>query len=195
MIVSVFVLVGSLFFVGGDRFGAFASRSHPYMDTDMPIRRAAPSNQTVVSPLPPIHHLSICITHWLPTGEPQIIDPRKFNVLGPNNTFRTDTDFFNPTNSTPPFFQIFSPSFLTILGSSPSVRLIASNETFAFAHEAPVWIPELDEVFFSSNDGGAFGMSDLERNNVVSRVSLREVRRGGGATVLEVCIIIIDPSH
>jgi len=115
-----------------------------------------------------------------------IINPLSFNVIGPNDTFRTDAQLFNPTNTTPPFFQVFDPAFLDILGDSPSVRAIASNDTFAFAHEAPVWIPQTDEVFFASNDGGALGMSDLNHNNRVSRIPLGDVRSGKNATVIEV---------
>ncbi|KAJ3477050.1 hypothetical protein NLI96_g10728 [Meripilus lineatus] len=80
----------------------------------------------------------------------QVINPLSFTVLGPSPTpFRTSsiTQFFNPTNTTPPFFQIFHPSFLSILGPSPSIRSIASNPGFAFAHEAPVWDERTDEVF------------------------------------------------
>jgi len=115
-----------------------------------------------------------------------MIDPRSFNVIGPNGIFRNDSEFFNPTNSTPPFFQVFDRAFLDVLGERASVRLIAENETFAFAHEAPVWIPGRDEVFFSSNDGGALGMSDLNHSNRVSRVELKGVREGRNATVIEV---------
>lgn len=110
----------------------------------------------------------------------QVINPLSFTVLGPSPTpFRTSsiTQFFNPTNTTPPFFQIFHPSFLSILGPSPSIRSIASNPGFAFAHEAPVWDERTDEVFFASNDGGLLGMSDLERNNQVAKINLKEVQR------------------
>ena len=31
---------------------------------------------------------------------------------------------------------------------------MASNASFAFAHEAPIYVPETDEVFFASNVGG-----------------------------------------
>ncbi|KAJ3933060.1 MAG: D-lactonohydrolase-like protein [Lentinula lateritia] len=105
------------------------------------------------------------------------VDPRSFAVMGPNADFRNDsfTVLFNPTSTTPPFFQIFDQRFLAILGDAPSFREIASNATFAFAHEAPVYNEPTDEVFFSSNDGGPLGMSDLNHNNVISKISMREV--------------------
>ena len=36
-------------------------------------------------------------------------------------------------------------------------------------------MPDTDEVFFVSNDGGALGMSDIDHNNQVSVISLKEV--------------------
>ncbi|CAL1710465.1 unnamed protein product [Somion occarium] len=106
-----------------------------------------------------------------------LIDPLDFNVLSQNGAFRDSsfTEFFNPTNSTPPFFQVFHPDFLSILGKKPSIRAIAANPEFAFAHEAPIWLPGTDEVFFASNDGGPLGMSDIDHNNQVSKVSLKDV--------------------
>lgn len=106
------------------------------------------------------------------------MDPLTFNVLGQNGSFRDSsfTQFFNPTNTSPPFFQAFHPDFLTVLGKNPSIRAIASNPGFAFAHEAPIWLPSTDEIFFASNDGGALGMSDLDHNNQVSKISLKEAQ-------------------
>jgi len=87
------------------------------------------------------------------------------------------TQYFNPTNATPPFFQVFDQAFLDILGPDASIVEIASNATFAFAHEAPVYVPATDEVFFASNDGGPLGDSDLDHNNVVSKLSLADTER------------------
>ncbi|KAF9465894.1 calcium-dependent phosphotriesterase [Collybia nuda] len=106
------------------------------------------------------------------------VDPRSFAVLGGVNATFRESSFetsFNPTSTAPPFFQIFDPSFLTILGPNPSIRQVASNSTFAFAHEAPVYVSATDEVFFASNDGGPLGMSDLDHNSVVGKISLKDV--------------------
>ena len=107
----------------------------------------------------------------------KVIDPLKFAVLGQNATFRSSsfTEFFNPTNTTPPFFQAFDPAFFDVLGPNPSIRVIASNPGFAFAHEAPIWVQKTNEVFFASNDGGPLGFSDIDHNNQVSKISLDEV--------------------
>ncbi|KAL0070748.1 hypothetical protein AAF712_001969 [Marasmius tenuissimus] len=101
--------------------------------------------------------------------------------MGENATFRTNafdnSSFFNPTSKVPPFFQVFDASFLAVLGENASIREIARNDTFAFAHEAPVYYPSTDEVFFASNAGSKLGMSDLEHNNAVSKISLEEAER------------------
>lgn len=113
------------------------------------------------------------------------VDPASFAVLGENGSFRNSsfTELFNPTNSTPPFFQVFHPDFVTkVLGSSASIRVVASNPGFAFAHEAPIWLPDTDEVFFASNDGGPLGFSDLDHNNRVSKINLGEVARAADAS-------------
>ena len=114
----------------------------------------------------------------------QLVDPLTFNVLGINASFREDAvaEFFNPTNTTPPFFQVFDPEFLKILGPNATIRAIAANPDFAFAHEAPVWVPQTDEIFFASQDGGALGFSDIDHNNQVSKINLGEVARAIKAT-------------
>ncbi|KAJ7879388.1 D-lactonohydrolase-like protein [Mycena leptocephala] len=128
-----------------------------------------------------------------PPNQSVFIDRHTSNVIGSSGPFRTDTSgFFNPTNTTPPFFQIFDRAFLDILGPSPSIRLIASNESFAFAHEAPIWIPETGEVWFCSDEGGGRAIhSDVNTNNVVSRIRMQEVRGGGDVSITPVTL---DPS-
>ncbi|TFK69998.1 calcium-dependent phosphotriesterase [Pluteus cervinus] len=110
------------------------------------------------------------------------VNPQSFAVLGQTNSlsvsaFRNSsfTQFFNPTNTEPPFFQIFDPGFLDILGPNPTFNQVASNSTFAFAHEAPVYVPELNEVFFASNDGGPLGMSGLNENSKYGKINLTTV--------------------
>lgn len=124
----------------------------------------------------------------------QFIEPRSFAVLSNNFPFRTDSlsQHFNPTNATPPIFQVFNQAFLDILGPEASIVEIASNATFAFAHEAPVYVPTTDEVFFASNDGGSLGNSDLNHNNMVFKLSLADAERAlqrSGGRVVDVPII------
>ena len=122
-------------------------------------------------------------------------------MLGINGSFResSTTEFFNPTNTTPPFFQVFDPEFLNILGPNATIRAIVTTPDFAIAHEAPIWVPDTDEVFFSSKDGGVPGVSDIDHNNQVSKISLREVARaikaaGPGAPPVNVTVTKGRPS-
>ncbi|KAF5392812.1 hypothetical protein D9757_000942 [Collybiopsis confluens] len=112
-----------------------------------------------------------------------IVDRLNFGVLGTSGTFRNDPEnqYYNPTNSSAPFFQVFEDEFLDIIGPNPSLNIISSDPSFAFAHEAPVWMPDTDEVFFASNAGGALGRSDINRNNQVFKMSLREVAEAMGS--------------
>jgi gluconolactonase len=101
------------------------------------------------------------------------VDPASFAVL---TTFRnSSSQLFNPTSTPPPFIQVFDPGFYEILGPNPSLTQIASNATFAFAHEAPIYYPDTDEIFFSSNNGGTLGDSGLNKNNVVNKINMGAV--------------------
>ncbi|KDQ22634.1 hypothetical protein PLEOSDRAFT_1109731 [Pleurotus ostreatus PC15] len=100
-------------------------------------------------------------------------DPVSFAVLGQNATFRAsafDTSF-NPTSTPPPFFQVVDNRFLDILGHNPSFHEIASNPNLPFANEAPVYVPALDELFFSSFSSPG----NASVNNKVNRVRMSEV--------------------
>lgn len=63
------------------------------------------------------------------------------------------------------------------MGPSPSLHLIASNDSYAFAHEAPIWSEFTDEVFFAANAGGTLGMSDINHNSKVGKISLKEAEK------------------
>ncbi len=125
----------------------------------------------------------------------QYISPSSFAVLGSSYDWRVNSSMtFNPTNSSAPIFQIFDPNFLSILGSEPSLRLVASNPDFAFAHEAPVWVPDSDEVFFTSNGGGSLGRSGLDQNNQMGKISLQEVAAaiGNGTRSINVTVTAVS---
>ncbi|KAG5645672.1 hypothetical protein DXG03_005510 [Asterophora parasitica] len=125
------------------------------------------------------------------------IDPKSFAVLGGTDKgFRESSfkSFFNPTSTAPPFFQVFDRRFLSILGPNASIREVAFNTTFAFAHEAPIYVSATDEVFFGSNDGGPLGLSDLDNNNVIGKISLKDVDAAIAAndSAINVPVTILD---
>ncbi|KAF8921425.1 hypothetical protein CPB85DRAFT_329490 [Mucidula mucida] len=99
--------------------------------------------------------------------------------MGPNATFRQSAfdpaEYFNPTNSRPPFFQAFDASFFDVLGDSPSIHQVAENATWAFAHEGPVYIPYTDEVIFASRAGGDLSFSDWDNNNQMCKISMSDI--------------------
>ena len=98
--------------------------------------------------------------------------------MGANYTqWRTNNSFvgFDPTDTTPPFIQVFDPSFVDITGPNATILPVVSNPGFAFAHEAPIYVPDLNVVFFSSNDGGPLGYNGWNNNSVVSMLNMTEV--------------------
>ncbi|KAG1883854.1 calcium-dependent phosphotriesterase [Suillus subluteus] len=105
------------------------------------------------------------------------IDPLLYNDVGANYTkWRNSSAIgFNPTNTAPPFIQVFDRSFLDITGPFATIRKIASNPGFAFAHEAPIYVQDLNLVFFASSGGGALAYSGWYNNSVVSMINMTEV--------------------
>ncbi|EIW75732.1 calcium-dependent phosphotriesterase [Coniophora puteana RWD-64-598 SS2] len=122
------------------------------------------------------------------------INPLEYNVLGPNSTWYTErntSDFigFNPTQTAPPFFQVFDPSFVTdVLGPGAQIRKVASSPGYALAHEAPVHVSALHALFFSSNDGGPEGYNGWYNNSVVSWLNVSEVEQSWNDTEINVPI-------
>lgn len=94
---------------------------------------------------------------------------------------------------------MFDPEFLQILGANPSITEIASNASFAFAHEAPIYYPDTDEFFFASNAGGALGNSGMNQNNVVNKISMAAVETalasGQSPARVQIQQVRPSPSH
>ncbi|KAJ6581078.1 hypothetical protein B0H19DRAFT_1113537 [Mycena capillaripes] len=99
--------------------------------------------------------MSLAINVGLVIGQAPIVreDKRTFAVLDPHGPFRNGSQRnFEPNpnaNLTPPYFQIYDDRFTEILGPNPTIRVIVENDTFAFAHDGPIWVPATDEVFFT----------------------------------------------
>ncbi|KAI9568697.1 calcium-dependent phosphotriesterase [Boletus coccyginus] len=110
------------------------------------------------------------------------INPLEYNVVGANYTqWRTNDSLvgFDPTNTTPPCIQFFDPSFLKVTGVDATMRLVASHPGFSVAFEAPIYVPELNLVFFASYPGGYSGWYN---NSVISMVNMTEVDNALAAT-------------
>ncbi|KAL1702074.1 hypothetical protein EV121DRAFT_282138 [Schizophyllum commune] len=73
--------------------------------------------------------------------------------------------------------EVFDKTFAHMLGKNARITEVARNDSFAFAHEAPIWDPKTEDVYFASNAGGALGMSGLHANNRVGKISLKGLGR------------------
>ncbi|KAF9557269.1 calcium-dependent phosphotriesterase [Agrocybe pediades] len=141
-------------------------------------------NPTVLALLAVVARLRSC--------EAQSLPPLSFAVLGQNATFRPGQNgsiqqFLNPTNSTPPFFQIFHSDFLDILGPDAFVRTIAANDTFAspgFAFEAPFFNPPTNEMFFASSV--FVPESSFNHSNRISKINMTLVEQELAADVQDI---------
>ena len=102
---------------------------------------------------------------------------------------------FNPTDTTSPFIQVFDSSFLDITGPNATIRRVVTNSGFAFAHEAPIYVPDLNVVFFASNGGGALGYSGWYNNSVVSMLNMTLVDDALASTTGDVNIQIQTVSN
>ena len=132
------------------------------------------------------------------TDARQFVDRKTLAVRHPDyhGSWKNATEHLTPGHDfvhDEPVFQVFDPDFLKILGPNPSVRRITEIKDYMFAHEAPVWSPETDEVFFSSRAGNVPGISDIDHNNMVSKFNLGEVARaievaGPGAPPVHVSV-------
>ncbi|KAG5803080.1 hypothetical protein H9Q74_012308 [Fusarium xylarioides] len=116
----------------------------------------------------------------------QIIDQKSFNVLEhvpPPKEANATTRFLWPGVSyeslTERPFHIYDAEFLDIIGSNPTLTLLATSEKDPIFHEAVVWNPPTEEVFFSS---------------VIQKISLAEAEalKNGSHTESQVKITVVD---
>ncbi|KAH7303910.1 hypothetical protein B0I35DRAFT_364025 [Stachybotrys elegans] len=89
-------------------------------------------------------------------------------------------------------FHVFHEEFIAIIGESPTLTLIADSGTNPMFHEAVVWHPPTEEVFFAQNAGAKAAGTGLHRSSVIQKVSLSEamavshLRNGVGKVQVQV---------
>ncbi|OTB20072.1 hypothetical protein K445DRAFT_52357 [Daldinia sp. EC12] len=115
-------------------------------------------------------------------GQAQIIDWKSFNVLptvSPPSVANASTVFFLPPGhdleslkERP--FHIYDDEFYDVIGSNPTLTLIANTGTNPMFHEAAVWYPPTDEMFFVQNAGAAAAGTGLNKSNIISKIALSE---------------------
>ncbi|KAK5993096.1 Lactonohydrolase oryL-like protein [Cladobotryum mycophilum] len=111
----------------------------------------------------------------------QIIDPSIFAVLPevpPPDVANGTTIFIPPGSSIESLFErpfhIYHPDFLDIIGSNPTLTLIAQDDTNPLFHEAVVWYPPTDEVFFVQNAGAPDAGTGLNVSSIIQKISMKE---------------------
>ncbi|KAJ7626304.1 D-lactonohydrolase-like protein [Mycena polygramma] len=116
--------------------------------------------------------ISLGINLVLVTGQASPVvreDKRAFAVLDPNGHFRNGTQLFEPTPNvtlTPPYFQVYDDRFDDILGPNPTIRVIVENDTFSFAHDAPVWIQATNQIFITGGKTEGRPVSFINLNDL-----------------------------
>ncbi|KAI1265727.1 hypothetical protein F5Y18DRAFT_44931 [Xylariaceae sp. FL1019] len=114
-------------------------------------------------------------------AQAQFIDQRAFNVLpyvAPPSVFNGTTPFTPPGYDLSALlekpFHVYDDEFYDVIGPSPSLTLIAHSDSDPIFHEAVVWYPPTNEVFFAQNAGAPAAGTGLNKSSVVLKISLQE---------------------
>ncbi|KAL7939389.1 gluconolactonase-like protein [Trichoderma chlorosporum] len=114
-------------------------------------------------------------------SQAQIVDPSIFAVMPvvPPESAANITTIFVPPGSTMESlkqrpFHVYHPDFIHILGENPTLTLIADSGTDPLFHEAVVWYPPTDEVFFAQSAGPLAAGTGLKKSSLILKVSLDE---------------------
>ncbi|KAK7424595.1 hypothetical protein QQZ08_008605 [Neonectria magnoliae] len=154
-------------------------------------------------------HSGLGLTSWgvvaakLPSAA-QIIDQRTFNVLDevpPPSQANDSTLFLWPgvtqNSLTAKPFHVYDEEFYDVIGKNPSLTLIATSDTDPIFHEAVVWYPPTDEVFFVQNAGAPAAGTGLNKSSIIQKISLAEAEavRKASHTSDEVTVTVVpsDP--
>lgn len=130
------------------------------------------------------------------------------DFIDTNTTNKSENALFVAAQTAP--FLVYDPEFASIIGENASLKLVAEKAT-PFAGEAGVWIPDRNEVWFTSNtnnDSESLMVLKLETSelyNPKTSIPILNPNGGyyfngtvyitGGGTFTEApCIYAIDPS-
>ncbi|KAI0161173.1 calcium-dependent phosphotriesterase [Hypoxylon sp. FL1284] len=111
----------------------------------------------------------------------QVIDWKSFNVLPtvlPPAVANATTTFIPPGHDLDSLkekpFHIYDDEFYDVIGDNPTLTLIANAGTNPLFHEAAIWYPPTDEMFFVQNAGAPAAGTGLNKSNVISKISLSQ---------------------
>ncbi|KAI1077132.1 D-lactonohydrolase [Whalleya microplaca] len=114
-------------------------------------------------------------------AQAQFIDQKTFNVLPtvlPPSEANATTAFTPPGLDTDSLkakpFHIYDDEFYDVIGLNPTLTLIANAGTNPLFHEAVVWYPPTDEVFFVQNAGAPAAGTGLNKSGIISKIALSE---------------------
>ncbi|KAK6903590.1 hypothetical protein I203_107095 [Kwoniella mangroviensis CBS 8507] len=139
----------------------------------------------------------------------QVIRPSSFAVLDqvPSPVDHNYTTLFYPPGTHEDSlkekpFLIFDDEFYDIIGSDPTLTVIADGGTNPLFHEATVWYPPTDEVFFVQNAGAPAAGTGLNKSAIVQKISLSQAQNvsasnnGGSVDVITVntSVPVINPN-
>ncbi|KAJ9653331.1 hypothetical protein H2198_007473 [Neophaeococcomyces mojaviensis] len=133
-----------------------------------------------------------------------VVDPKSFlaldTVLPPSES--NFTNLFIPPGTTEEEavakpFHIYDNAFYKIIGSNPTLSIIARSEVDPIFHEAVVWYPAKDEVFFVQNAGARAAGTGLEKSNIIQKISLAQaeevVASGNSSAEVDVTLVKANP--
>ncbi|EGY17118.1 Gluconolactonase like protein [Verticillium longisporum] len=138
-----------------------------------------------------------------PPSTAQIIDQKTFNVLPsvpPPSQANDSTVFLWPgvtqESLTAKPFHVYDEEFYDVIGDAPSLTLIATSQSDPIFHEAVVWYPPTDEVFFVQNAGAPAAGTGLNKSSIIQKISLADAEavRLSANTTDEVKVTVV-PSN
>ncbi|TDZ13334.1 Gluconolactonase [Colletotrichum orbiculare MAFF 240422] len=133
----------------------------------------------------------------------QVIDQKSLNVLEevlPPAEANATTEFLWPgvthESLTAKPFHVYDAEFYDIIGSDPSLTLIATSEVDPIFHEAVTWHAPKDEMFFVQNAGALDAGTGLNKSSIIQKISLAdaEALRNGTLGAAEVTVTTV-PSN
>lgn len=114
-------------------------------------------------------------------AQAQVVDQRTWNVLPTvlPSTEVNGSQIFQPHNMTPEDllakpFHIYDDEFYSIIGTDPTLTLLAETDSDPLFHEAVVWYEPTDEVFFVQNAGSVDAGTGLSKSAIIQKISLAE---------------------
>ncbi|RXK40930.1 hypothetical protein M231_01778 [Tremella mesenterica] len=150
---------------------------------------------------------------WVPSELPsqaQRISPKSFAVLPhvPPPSEANGFTLFTPPGITVESlkqkpFLVLDDGFWEIIGENPTLTMIATGGTNPLFHEAPVWYPPTDEMFFAQSAGPPAAGTGLHKSSIIQKISLTEAETlsltGNGTGWVEVVTVnayppIINPN-